>query len=125
MPLQCQCGARRSEANWTRASSFYCEVLGFEVMQGELPVPRLLVGGERQDPGASVPDGIDNAKLYYLDTPKDASRTMRAWAATFAFPASKPDGFIRFKKRGIDFPPRSLPESDLYQIFLTERAHPS
>jgi hypothetical protein len=35
--------------------------------------------------------------------------------------ASEPGGFIRrFKERGLDFQPRSLPEFDLYQIFVKD-----
>jgi hypothetical protein len=38
-----------------------------------------------------------------------------------AFLATEPGGFIRrFKERGIDYQPRSLPEFDLYQIFLKD-----
>jgi hypothetical protein len=38
-----------------------------------------------------------------------------------AFLASEPGDFIRrFKERGIEFRPRSLPEFDLYQIFIKD-----
>jgi hypothetical protein len=38
-----------------------------------------------------------------------------------AFLASEPGGLIRrLKERGIDYQPRSLPEFDLYQIFIKD-----
>ena len=38
-----------------------------------------------------------------------------------AFLASEPGAFVRrFKERGIEFSPRSLPEFDLYQIFVKD-----
>ncbi len=38
-----------------------------------------------------------------------------------AFLASEPEGFIgRFKELGMSYRPRSLPESDLFQLFIKD-----
>jgi catechol 2,3-dioxygenase-like lactoylglutathione lyase family enzyme len=67
------------------------------------------------------PDGIDNADMFYLGTPKGAVKDHAGVVDHIAFLASEPGGFIRrFKERGVEYRPRSLPESDLYQIFVTD-----
>jgi hypothetical protein len=67
------------------------------------------------------PDGIDNAELYYLGTPKNAVTDHAGVVDHIAFLASEPGGFIRrFKERGIEYQPRSLPDFDLYQIFIKD-----
>ena len=67
------------------------------------------------------PHGIPNAEMYYLGTPKNAVTDHAGVVDHIAFVASEPGGFIRrFKERGIDFQPRSLPEFDLYQIFIKD-----
>src|SRR2546427_11174081 len=66
-------------------------------------------------------DGIDNAELYYLGTPKGAVTDHAGVVDHIAFLATEPGGFIRrLKARGIEYQPRSLPEFDLYQIFLKD-----
>jgi len=65
--------------------------------------------------------GIPNAELYYLGTPKDAAVDHAGVVDHIAFLASEPGDFVRrFKQRGIEYQPRSLPEFDLYQIFLKD-----
>src|SRR5256885_5984459 len=53
----------------------------------------------------------------FRSTPKNAVTDHAGVVDHIAFLATEPGNFIRrFKERGIDFQPRSLPEFDLYQI---------
>ena len=105
-----------------QTKNFYCDVLGFEVMpRPNFPFPGYWFGVNGKIQVHMGPDGIDNADMYYLGTPKDAVKDHAGVVDHIAFLASEPGGFIRrFKERGVDFRPRSLPESDLYQIFVTD-----
>jgi hypothetical protein len=59
--------------------------------------------------------------MYYLGTPKNAVTDHAGVVDHIAFVANEPGGFIRrFKERGVEFSPRSLPEFDLYQIFIKD-----
>lgn len=102
--------------------SFYCDVLGFEVMsRPTFPFPGYWLGVNGKIQVHMGPDGIDNADMYYLGTPKNAVTDHAGVVDHIAFLASEPGGFIRrFKERGLDYQPRSLPEFDLYQIFIKD-----
>src|SRR5262249_31104850 len=66
-------------------------------------------------------DGIEHAEPYYLGTPKGAATDHAGVVDHIAFLATDPAGFSRrLKEQGIEFQPRSLPEFDLYQIFLKD-----
>src|SRR5256885_15143894 len=57
----------------------------------------------------------------FRSTPKNAVTDHAGVVDHIAFLATEPGNFIRgFKERGIDFQPRSLPEFDLYQIFVKD-----
>ena len=101
---------------------FYCDVLGFQVMpRPTFPFPGYWLGVNGKIQVHMGPHGIDNADLYYLGTPKGAVRDHAGVVDHIAFVATEPGGFIRrFKERGIEFQPRSLPEFDLYQIFVKD-----
>jgi catechol 2,3-dioxygenase-like lactoylglutathione lyase family enzyme len=105
-----------------KTKNFYCDVLGFEVMpRPQFPFPGYWLGVNGKIQVHMGPDGIDNAELYYLGTPKGAVRDHAGVVDHIAFLASEPGAFIRrFKARGIEFRPRSLPDADLYQIFVTD-----
>ena len=105
-----------------KTKDFYCDVLGFEVMpRPTFPFPGYWLGVNGKIQVHMGPDGIDNAHLYYLGTPKNAVTDHAGVVDHIAFVASEPGGFIRrFKERGLDFQPRSLPEFDLYQIFVKD-----
>jgi hypothetical protein len=67
------------------------------------------------------PDGIDHAELYYLGTPKNAATDHAGVVDHIAFVATEPAAFVRrFEERGIEYRPRSLPEFDLYQLFVAD-----
>ena len=101
---------------------FYCDVLGFEVMpRPNFPFPGYWLGVNGKIQVHMGPDGIDNAEMFYLGTPKGAVKDHAGVVDHIAFLASDPGGFIRrFRERSVEYRPRSLPESDLYQIFVTD-----
>jgi catechol 2,3-dioxygenase-like lactoylglutathione lyase family enzyme len=105
-----------------KTKDFYCDVLGFQVMpRPTFPFPGYWLGVNGKIQVHMGQDGIPNAELYYLGTPKNAAVDHAGVVDHIAFLASEPGGFIRrFKERGIEFHPRSLPEFDLYQIFLKD-----
>ena len=99
-----------------QTKKFYCDVLGFEVMpRPTFPFPGYWLGVNGKIQVHMGQDGIDHADLYYLGTPKGAVTDHAGVVDHIAFVATEPGGFIRrFKERGVDFQPRSLPEFDLY-----------
>jgi catechol 2,3-dioxygenase-like lactoylglutathione lyase family enzyme len=105
-----------------KTRQFYCDVLGFEVMpRPTFPFPGYWLGVNGKIQVHMGPDGIDNAEMYYLGTPKGAVTDHAGVVDHIAFLATKPGDFIRrFKARGLEFQPRSLPEFDLYQIFVKD-----
>ena len=110
-----------------KTKQFYCDVLGFEVMpRPTFPFPGYWLGVNGKIQVHMGPDGIDNAEMYYLGTPKGAVTDHAGVVDHIAFLATEPGNFIRrFKERGLDFQPRSLagvrPLPDLRQG--PERAH--
>src|ERR1700694_3587997 len=101
---------------------FYCDVLGLQVMpRPTFPFPGYWLGVNGKIQVHMGPHGIDNADMYYLGTPKDAVTDHAGVVDHIAFLANEPGGFIRrFRERGIEYQPRSLPEFDLYQIFIKD-----
>ena len=84
-----------------KTKDFYCDVLGFEVMpRPNFPFPGYWLGVNGKIQVHMGPDGIDNAHLFYLGTPKDAVKDHAGVVDHIAFLASEPGGFIRrFKAR--------------------------
>ena len=71
------------------------------------------------------PAGIPNQELYYLGTPKNAATDYSGVVDHIAFLASEPAEFVdRFKKLGMSYRPRSLPESELFQLFIKDPERP-
>ena len=101
---------------------FYCRVLGFEVMpRPNFPFPGYWLGVNGQIQVHMGPHGIDDAEMYYLGTRKDSATDQSGVVDHIAFLATEPGGFIRrFREMRIDYRPRALPESDLYQIFVED-----
>ena len=108
--------------NLEETKKFYCDVLGFEVMpRPTFPFPGYWLGVNGKIQVHMGPDGIDNADMYYLGTPKNAVTDHAGVVDHIAFLATKPGEFIRrFKERSMEYQPRSLPEFDLYQIFIKD-----
>jgi catechol 2,3-dioxygenase-like lactoylglutathione lyase family enzyme len=105
-----------------KTRDFYCRVLGFEVMaRPDFPFPGYWLGVNGQIQVHMGPNGIPNWERYYLGTPKGAATDHAGVIDHIAFLASEPGQFVRrFKELGIEYRPRALPESDLYQIFLKD-----
>jgi catechol 2,3-dioxygenase-like lactoylglutathione lyase family enzyme len=108
--------------NLERTKDFYCGVLGFEVMhRPNFPFPGYWLGVNGKIQVHMGQDGVPNSDLYYLGSPKGAADDNSGVVDHVAFLASDPGEFItRFKSLGIAYRPRSLPESELFQLFITD-----
>jgi len=105
-----------------RTRRFYCELLGFEVMpRPDFPFPGYWLGVAGKVQVHMGPHGIANSELYYLGTSPRSATDNTGVVDHIAFLASEPKEFVeRFNGRGLKFRPRSLPESELYQLFVED-----
>ena len=108
--------------NLEETKSFYCDVLGFQVMpRPTFPFPGYWLGVNGKIQIHMGPAEIENQHMYYLGTPKDAATEHTGVVDHIAFLATEPGGLIRrFKERGLEYTPRSFPEFDLYQLFVKD-----
>ena len=108
--------------NLEKTKDFYVNVLGFEVMaRPNFPFPGYWLGINGKIQVHMGPAGIKNQEHYYLGTPKGAATDHAGVVDHIAFLASNPQDFVaRFKKLGMDYRPRSLPESELFQLFIKD-----
>ena len=105
-----------------KTKDFYCDVLGFQVMpRPTFPFSGYWLGVNGKIQVHMGQDGIDNAALYYLGTPKNAASDHSGVVDHIAFLASEQEKFVkRFKELGMSYRPRSLPESELFQLFIKD-----
>ena len=105
-----------------RTKEFYVNVLGFEVMpRPNFPFPGYWLGINGKIQVHMGPAGIPNQDLYYLGTQKNAATDNSGVVDHIAFLASEPEKFVqRFQSMGVAYRPRSLPESDLFQLFIKD-----
>ncbi len=105
-----------------RSKDFYVDVLGFEVMpRPNFPFPGYWLGINGKIQVHMGPAGIENQDLYYLGTPKHAATDNSGVVDHIAFLASEPEEFVkRFKRLGMDYRPRSMRESELFQLFIKD-----
>jgi len=105
-----------------RTKEFYVDVLGFEVMpRPDFPFPGYWLGINGKIQVHMGPAGIPNQEMYYLGTPTGAATDHAGVVDHIAFLASNPQEFVqRFKARGMRFPPRRLPEAELFQLFIKD-----
>ncbi len=105
-----------------KTRDFYVKVLGFEVMpRPSFPFPGYWLGINGKIQVHMGPAGIENQELYYLGTPKNAANDNSGVVDHVAFLASDPEEFVkRFKSLGMPFRPRSLPDSELFQLFIKD-----
>ena len=105
-----------------KTKSFYCDVLGFEVMnRPSFPFPGYWLGVNGKIQVHMGPDGIDNADLYYLGTPKGAVTDHAGVVDHIAFLATEPEKMVKhLRKLGVPARPRNFPDSGLYQLFLRD-----
>ncbi len=86
--------------NLEQTKNFYCDVLGFQVMpRPSFPFPGYWLGVNGKIQVHMGPDGIDNADLYYLGTPKNAATDHAGVVDHIAFLANEPGDFIRRLRR--------------------------
>ena len=109
-------------ADAAESRRFYVDVLGFEVMpRPDFPFPGYWLGINGKIQVHMGPAGIPNQEMYYLGTPTGAATDHAGVVDHIAFLASNPQEFVqRFKARGMSFRPRSLPESELFQLFIKD-----
>jgi len=105
-----------------RTKDFYVNVLGFKVMpRPDFPFPGHWLGVSGKIQVHLAQAGVPNSKLYYLGSPKNAATDNSGVIDHVAFLATRPEKFLkRFQKLRIPCRPRSLPESDLYQLFIQD-----
>jgi len=105
-----------------KTKDFYCDVLGFEVMpRPNFPFPGYWLGINGKIQVHVGLAGVKNQEVYYLGTPKNAATDNSGVIDHIAFLASEPEKFVKkFKSMGAQYRPRSLPESELFQLFIKD-----
>lgn len=105
-----------------KSKDWYCKVLGFEVMaRPPFPFPGYWLGVNGKIQIHMGQHGIDNSELYYLGSPKSAALDNSGVVDHIAFLADSPLDFRqRLEDMKIEYRARSLPDFDLYQVFLLE-----
>jgi len=101
---------------------FYVNVLGFEEMaRPEFPFPGYWLGVAGKIQVHMAPHNIPNKEMYYLGTPKNAATDQTGVVDHIAFLATEPQEFVeRFRKLGLEFRPRYLSDSQLYQLMVRD-----
>ena len=103
-----------------RARRFYCEVLGFEVMQRpDFPFPGYWLGVNGKIQVHMGPHGIPNQDRYYLGTTPKSATDNSGVVDHIAFLATEPEKFAqRFEEVGLACRKRYFPEFQLFQMFV-------
>ena len=84
-----------------KTRQFYCDVLGFEVMpRPTFPFPGYWLGVNGKIQVHMGPDGIDNAEMFYLGTPKGAVTDHAGVVDHIAFLATEPATSSAASRRG-------------------------
>jgi catechol 2,3-dioxygenase-like lactoylglutathione lyase family enzyme len=105
-----------------RTKDFYVNALGFDIMpRPDFPFKGYWLGVNGKIQVHLGQAGIENEGLYYLGTTKKSAPDNSGVIDHIAFLATEPEKFLaRFKDLGIGARPRSLPESELYQLFIED-----
>jgi catechol 2,3-dioxygenase-like lactoylglutathione lyase family enzyme len=105
-----------------KTKSFYCDVLGFEVMpRPDFPFPGYWLGVNGKIQVHMGPHGIPNSELYYLGTTPKSATDNTGVVDHIAFLATEPEKFDkRFKEVGMTSRNRYFPEFKLYQMFVKD-----
>jgi catechol 2,3-dioxygenase-like lactoylglutathione lyase family enzyme len=111
---------RTTDIDATR--DFYVDVLGFEeTPRPNFPFPGYWLGINGTALVHVALHGVDNSELYYIGSPTDAATDNTGSIDHVAFVATDPKAMIeRFSQLGINYRPRFLPESELYQLFVQD-----
>ena len=102
--------------------SFYCDVLGFEVMsRPDFPFPGYWLGVNGKVQVHMGPHGISNSELYYLGTSPESATDNSGVVDHIAFLATEPESFNeRFESLDIPVRKRYLPDFNLFQMFVQD-----
>jgi catechol 2,3-dioxygenase-like lactoylglutathione lyase family enzyme len=105
-----------------RTKNFYCDVLGFQIMpRPDFPFPGYWLGVNGKIQVHLAQAGVPNSKLYYLGSPRNAATNNSGVIDHVAFLAAEPEKFVaHLEDLGVSGRPRSLPESELYQLFIKD-----
>lgn len=105
-----------------RTKNFYCDVLGFQIMpRPDFPFPGYWLGVNGKIQVHLAQAGVPNSKLYYLGSPRNAAGNNAGVIDHVAFLADEPEKFVaHLGNLGVACRPRSLPESELYQLFIKD-----
>jgi catechol 2,3-dioxygenase-like lactoylglutathione lyase family enzyme len=111
---------RANDLDATKA--FYIDVLGFTVMpRPDLPFPGYWLGIGDKTLVHIAQHGVERADVYYLGTPADAATDHSGVIDHIAFVATDPQGMAaHFDRLGVRYRRRYLPDSALYQLFVTD-----
>jgi len=101
---------------------FYVDVLGFEVLpRPKFPFPGYWLGVDGTALVHVGLHGVENSTLYYIGSPENAATDNAGVIDHVAFLATDPQAMIeRFERLEVDYRPRFLPESELYQLFVKD-----
>ena len=111
---------RANDVKKTR--DFYCKALDLEEMpRPDFPFPGYWLGREGKIWVHMGQHGVPNAPLYYRGTPADAATANSGVIDHIAFVATDPEAFRqRFEDMQCDYWARSLPQFDLFQVFVRD-----
>jgi catechol 2,3-dioxygenase-like lactoylglutathione lyase family enzyme len=105
-----------------RSRSFYCDVLGFEVMpRPAFPFPGYWLGVGGRVQVHMGPDDLPEAPAFYLGTSPDSARTNAGVVDHIAFQAVGPEEVgRRLQGHGRSYRTRYFPPFALFQIFVAD-----
>ena len=108
--------------NLERTKNFYVDVLGFEVMpRPDFPFPGYWLGANGKIQVHLAQAGVPNSRLYYLGSPRNAANNNSGVVDHIAFVATEPEKLMKhLRRRGVAVRPRSLPEFELFQLFIKD-----
>jgi catechol 2,3-dioxygenase-like lactoylglutathione lyase family enzyme len=105
-----------------RSKDWYCRVLGFDIMpRPTFPFKGYWLGTNGKIQIHMGQHGIDHSDVYYIGSPPEAAQDNSGVIDHIAFLANDPAAFKqRFETEGLPFRARTLPDFDLYQIFIKD-----
>lgn len=104
------------------SKQWYCDVLGFQQMpRPPFPFKGYWLGVNGKIQLHMGQHGIENSEIYYIGSPQHAGTDNSGVIDHVAFLADDPREFRRrFEQMKIEYRARTLPDFDLYQMFLQD-----
>ena len=105
-----------------KTKQFYCDALSLsEMRRPDFPFPGYWLGRDEKIWVHMAQHGVPHADLYYKGTPPHAALDNSGVIDHVAFGATDPEEFrTRFTTMKCDWWARSLPEFNLFQIFVRD-----